>query len=178
MFIRIQLFIIQFGSNCVWYTTELYIWMGAGITQSVVCWARCPAWCSGMGSILLLASSKGDFSLGINMGSDSIPQKTLSDESINRGLVCARMHSIAQAQKIQTFMSCTGECKEQEHTQYAPSKKTECDYLNGWINTIPTYIRCTSLYTLTWAHRCAAFPADVQILVFFQFILQALLTEL
>ena len=42
------------------------------------------------------------------MGSNSIPPKTLSDESINRGLVCA-------------------------HTQHAPSTKTECDYLNGWI---------------------------------------------
>ena len=39
------------------------------------------------------------------MGSDSIPQKTLSDESIKRGLVCAHMHSIAQTQKILTFMS-------------------------------------------------------------------------
>ena len=26
------------------------------------------------------------------MGSNSIPQKTLSDESINQGLVCAHMH--------------------------------------------------------------------------------------
>ena len=31
--------------------------------------------------------------------------KTLSDESINQGLVCAHMHSIAQTQKILTFMS-------------------------------------------------------------------------
>ena len=30
------------------------------------------------------------------MGSDSIPQKTLSHESINRGLVCAHMHFVAQ----------------------------------------------------------------------------------
>ena len=39
------------------------------------------------------------------MGSNSIPQKTLSDESINRGLVCAHMHFVAQTQKILTFMS-------------------------------------------------------------------------
>ena len=26
------------------------------------------------------------------MGSNSIPHKTLSDESVNRGLVCAHMH--------------------------------------------------------------------------------------
>ena len=31
--------------------------------------------------------------------------KTLSDESINRVLVCAYMHSVAQTQKILTFMS-------------------------------------------------------------------------
>ena len=49
-------------------------------------------------------SGGGDFSLGGNMGSDSVPQK-LSDESINRGLVCEHMHSIAQIQKILTFMS-------------------------------------------------------------------------
>ena len=33
------------------------------------------------------------------MGSDSIPPKTLSDESTNRALVCAHMHSIARTQK-------------------------------------------------------------------------------
>ena len=38
------------------------------------------------------------------MGSNSIPPKTLSDESINRGLVCAHMHSIAWTQKILTFI--------------------------------------------------------------------------
>ena len=67
------------------------------------------------------------------MGSNSIPQKTPSDESINRGLVCAHMHFIARTQKILTFMSWTGECQQQKHTQHAPSTKTECDYLNGWI---------------------------------------------
>ena len=67
------------------------------------------------------------------MGSNSIPQKTLSDESINRGLVCAHMHFMTQTQKILTFMSQTGECRQQKHTQHAPSTKTECDYLNGWI---------------------------------------------
>ena len=67
------------------------------------------------------------------MGSNSIPQKTLLDESINRGLVCAHMHFIARTQKILTFMSWTGECRQQKHTQHTPSTKTECDYLNGWI---------------------------------------------
>ena len=32
-------------------------------------------------------------------------------------------------------MSKMGECRQQKqkHTQHAPSMKTECDYLNGWI---------------------------------------------
>ena len=37
------------------------------------------------------------------MGSNSIPPRTLSDESINQGLVCAHMHFIARTQKILTF---------------------------------------------------------------------------
>ena len=64
------------------------------------------------------------------MGSDSILKKLFHTcESINRGLVCAHMHSIAWTEMILTFMYQIGEC----HTQYAPSTKTECDYLNGWI---------------------------------------------
>ena len=39
------------------------------------------------------------------MGSNSIPPKTLSDESIDRDLVCAHMNFIARTQKILTFMS-------------------------------------------------------------------------
>ena len=26
-----------------------------------------------------------------------------------------------------------GECQQQKHTQHAPSTKTECNYLYGWI---------------------------------------------
>ena len=73
------------------------------------------------------------FPAGVNMGSDSIHPKTLSDESIKRGPVCEHMHSIARTQKILTFMPYTGECRQQIHTQHAPSTKTECDYLYGWI---------------------------------------------
>ena len=43
------------------------------------------------------------------------------------------MHSIVRTQKILTFMSLTGECWQQKHTQNAPSTKTVCDYLYGWI---------------------------------------------
>ena len=58
---------------------------------------------------------------------------SISDEGINRGLVCAHMHFIARIQKILTFMSWMGEFRQQKHTQNAPSTKTECDYLDGWI---------------------------------------------
>ena len=67
-------------------------------------WARCPPR-RGFDPPLGTFSGRGDFSLGVNMGSHSIPPKTPSDESINRGLVCAHMHFIAQTQKILTFMS-------------------------------------------------------------------------
>ena len=66
-------------------------------------WARCPQR-RGFDPPLGTFSGRGDFSLGVNMGSNSIPPKTLSDESINRGLVCAHMHFIARPQKILTFM--------------------------------------------------------------------------
>ena len=66
--------------------------------------ARCPQR-RGFDPPLGTFSGRGDFSLGVNMGSNSIPPKTLSDESINRGLVCAHMHFIARTQKILTFMS-------------------------------------------------------------------------
>ena len=67
-------------------------------------WARCPQR-RGFDPPLGTFCGRGDFSLGVNMGSNSIPPKTLSDESINRGLVCAHMHFIARTQKILTFMS-------------------------------------------------------------------------
>ena len=67
------------------------------------------------------------------MVSDFIPPQTLLEESRNGGLVCAHMHSITRTQKISTVMSKVGECRQQEHTQHAPSMKTECDCLFGWI---------------------------------------------
>ena len=63
-------------------------------------WARCPQrrrFDPPLGTFLV----EGIFPLGSN----SIPPETPSDESINRGLVCAYMHFIARTQKILTFMS-------------------------------------------------------------------------
>ena len=78
--------------------------LGAGIAQLVVLGLAVH---SVTCSILLWGHFPVDgiFSLGVNMGSNSIPPKTPSDESINRGLVCAHMHFIARTQKILTFMS-------------------------------------------------------------------------
>ena len=66
------------------------------------------------------------------MGSDSIPPKTLFDESIDKGLAFA--HTIP-FHRLLIFMSKTGECQQQKHTQHAPSTKTGIDYHNGWIKT-------------------------------------------
>ena len=87
-------------------------------------WARCPQR-RGFDPPL------GTFSVELELTWVQLhPPKTPSDESIE---VCAYMHFIARTRKkILTFMS-TGECRQQKHTQQAPSTKTECDYLNGWI---------------------------------------------
>ena len=84
---------------------SIYLCISGGRNSSVgSAWARCPQ-CHGFDPPLGTFSGRGDFSLGVNMGSTSTPLKTPSDESINRGLVCAHMHFIARTQKILTFMS-------------------------------------------------------------------------
>ena len=76
---------------------------------------------------------EGNFPLELTCVLTPFPKQTLSDESIDRGLVCAHMHSITQTQKILTFMSSMGECQLQKYTQHTPATKMECDCLNGWI---------------------------------------------
>ena len=49
--------------------------LGAAIAQSVVCSARCPAWCSVAGSTLLWASGSGDFSLRLTWVLTPFPLK-------------------------------------------------------------------------------------------------------
>ena len=67
-------------------------------------WARCPRR-RGFDPPLGTFSVEGIFPLELTWVQNSIPPKTPSDESINRGLVCAHMHFIARTQKILTFMS-------------------------------------------------------------------------
>ena len=72
--------LVCFGCSlfCSRYRFYFLLWLyiqrqvGAGIAQSVVCWTCCPAWCSIAGSTLWV-TSRSDFSLRVNMGSDSIP---------------------------------------------------------------------------------------------------------
>ena len=78
---------------------------GAGIAQLVMLGLAVHASRVRSSSGEIFFSGRGDFSIGVNMGSNSIPPKTPSDESINRGLVCAHMHFIARTQKILMFMS-------------------------------------------------------------------------
>ena len=85
----------------IWFLKECW---GSRNSSVGSAWARCPQRCV-FDPPLGTFSGRGDFSLGVYMGSNSIPQTTLSDESINRGLVCAHMHFIARTQKILTFMS-------------------------------------------------------------------------
>ena len=59
-------------TNCLSVTSVC----GTGIAQLVVCWARCPAWCKVAGSTLLWSSRRGNFSIAVNMGFDSIPYKS------------------------------------------------------------------------------------------------------
>ena len=96
---------------------------GAGIAQSKVCWACCPAWSITMASILLTASGRRDFPLELTQILTPFPKKTLLDDSINRGLVCAHTLSIAQLKR--SWHSCP--CWQQKHPQHTPSTKTVCD---------------------------------------------------
>ena len=53
-----------------------------------MCWAHCPAWCNIMGWTLLWASGRGDFFLGVNKGSDSIPWNSFCWEYKPRSSLC------------------------------------------------------------------------------------------
>ena len=119
--------------NCDCWSMEVWLtgnWLiGAGIAQPTVCWVRCSARCSIAVSTLLWASGRGDFfPLELPWVLTPFPEIRF-DESINQGIVCAHMYSVTQTQKILTFMSWTGECRQQKHTHHAPFTKTECDYL-------------------------------------------------
>ena len=104
----------------------------ARTAQSVVCWAHCPAWCSVTGSILLWASGRGDFSLGVNMVSGSIPPNSFRWEYKLRSSLCTHAFHRTDS-KDPDIHVLDGWMPATKHIQHAPSMKTECDYLYGWI---------------------------------------------
>ena len=80
------------------FSNVVFHFVSGGRNSSVgSAWARCPQR-RGFDPPLGTFSGRGD---GFKLHSP----KTLSDESINRGVVCAHMHFIARTQKILTFMS-------------------------------------------------------------------------
>ena len=67
---------------------------------------------------------------------------------------CIPSHRLKRSQH-----SChrMGECRQQQHTQHAPSTKTKCDYLNGWSEK-NSHIRKNLTQNgepqkLSWEHR-------------------------
>ena len=73
---------------------------GTGMARLVVRWARCPAWCSVVGSILLWGdffSGRGDYYLGVNMVLTPFPKTSFGWEYKLRSSLCThafhRTHS-------------------------------------------------------------------------------------
>ena len=75
------------------------------------------------------------------MGSDSIPAKTLSDESINQNLVCAHMHSMARTQKILTLIPRWVNAGNKNTPSMLHPRRRKCDHLHGWIKNGHTHAK-------------------------------------
>ena len=104
---------------CPYLSLCLDVGVGAGIAQLVVSWARCPAWCSIAGSILLWASSRGDFPLGVKMGSATIFPKLFRTEYKPRSSLCT--HAVHRTE----------------------SKDPDIHVLDEWIPVAKTHSVCT-----------------------------------
>ena len=65
------------------------------------------------------------------MGSDSIPPKLKWEYKLRSSLWTDAFHCTDS--KDSDIYVLDGKCWQQKHTQHAPSTKTECDYLNSWI---------------------------------------------
>ena len=61
--------------RCSSMCLSVHLCLGARKVQSVVCWARCPVWCSVVGFNLLWASGRGDFSPGFTWFLTPFPQQ-------------------------------------------------------------------------------------------------------
>ena len=86
-----------------------------------------------MGLTLLWTSGKGDFPLGVNMGSDFIPPKLIRTRVYTE---VKSVHTRIPSHRLKrSWHSCPRQvnAEQQKYTQHTPSTKTECDYPNGWI---------------------------------------------
>ena len=113
-----------------------------------MCWAHSPGWCRITGSTFLWASGKGDFSFRVNMDYDP---KSLSDESMNWGPVCAHTHSISQTQKILTWSLTPfpqNSFRWEHKPRFSPcthaihrmdSKDPDIHVLDGWMPATKTH---------------------------------------
>ena len=102
---------------------------GAGIAQSAVCWARCPAWCSVTGSILLCGSG---FPLELTWVLTPFPKNSFGWEYKLRSSLCTYAFHRTDS-KYPDIHVLDGWMPATKHIQHAPSMKMECDYLYGWI---------------------------------------------
>ena len=112
----------------VWFVASMVLTQWAGIAQWVVCWARCPAWCSVAGSSLLWASGRGDVPLGVNMGSDSIPPPPPQKK---------------KKQPLFRMRVLTGSSLFTHVFHRTDSKQPDIHVLDGWMLAIKTHSACT-----------------------------------
>ena len=100
-----------------------------------VFWALCPAWCSIMGLIFLWGEVfqwRGFFSLELTWVLTPFPQNSFRWEYKLRSSLC--IHAFHLKDLKRSWHSCPRQMNaSNKNTQHAPSTKTECDYLYGWI---------------------------------------------
>ena len=111
---------------------------GAGTVQPVVCWARCPAWYSVASSSLLWATGRGFFSLGLTWFLTPFPPNSFGWEYKPRPSLCSHAFHRTDSKDpdihvLDGWMPAVAITTTTKYTQNAPSTKTECNYLNGWI---------------------------------------------
>ena len=100
------------------------------------------------------ASSRGHFSLGVNIGSDSIPPQLL-DESIKRGLVCAHMHSHAQTQKVPTCSRWVNAGNKNTPSKHHPQRRNLTTSISGLQNghICTNFTQKDKPQRYSWEHR-------------------------
>ena len=109
--------------------------MGGHNRSLVVCWARCPAQCSIAGSNLLWAEffpEGGIFPWSWHGFWLRSPPNSFGWEYKPRSCLCTHAFHRNDS-KDPDIHALDGWMLATKHTQHAPSMKTECDYLNGWI---------------------------------------------